>query len=325
MATSSPLQGRLVRRDHAAPQPAGVRALAPVADARRHLRRRRSERRGQPRAVRPRQPLRDPAAGARDRRCVRPRACARKACTRTTSCAAATASASTSPRRAPASARRRSSTTARTRRSARWRPTPSTGTRCWTGAPWFHVTGITPALGDKGAAATAKSIAAAQRAGAKVSVDLNFRKKLWTESAGPGSDAAADERRRCGDRQRRRPAVGARRARGRRRRHERQLDVEGLPRRGGARDARLSARRWSRSRCAKASPRATTAGARSSGTASSQTLHQSQRYDVRLVDRIGGGDSFAAGLIYGLVTGRSHAGRPALRRRGERAEADDSG
>jgi len=27
---------------------------------------------------------------------------------------------------------------------------------------------------------------------------------------------------------------------------------------------------------------------------------------VRLVDRIGGGDSFAAGLIYGLVTGRSH-------------------
>jgi 2-dehydro-3-deoxygluconokinase len=31
---------------------------------------------------------------------------------------------------------------------------------------------------------------------------------------------------------------------------------------------------------------------------------RSQRYDVRLVDRIGGGDSFAAGLIYGLVTGR---------------------
>jgi 2-dehydro-3-deoxygluconokinase len=36
------------------------------------------------------------------------------------------------------------------------------------------------------------------------------------------------------------------------------------------------------------------------------TLHQSQRYTVRLVDRIGGGDSFAAGLIYGLVTGRPH-------------------
>ena len=36
-------------------------------------------------------------------------------------------------------------------------------------------------------------------------------------------------------------------------------------------------------------------------------FHQSQRYDLRLVDRIGGGDSFAAGLIYGLVTGRSPA------------------
>ena len=36
-----------------------------------------------------------------------------------------------------------------------------------------------------------------------------------------------------------------------------------------------------------------------------RAFHQSQRYDVRLVDRIGGGDSFAAGLIYGLVAGRS--------------------
>ena len=38
----------------------------------------------------------------------------------------------------------------------------------------------------------------------------------------------------------------------------------------------------------------------------SSTLHESQRYVVRLVDRIGGGDSFAAGLIYSLVTGRPH-------------------
>jgi 2-dehydro-3-deoxygluconokinase len=35
------------------------------------------------------------------------------------------------------------------------------------------------------------------------------------------------------------------------------------------------------------------------------TMERSQRYDVRIVDRIGGGDSFAAGLIYGLVTGRT--------------------
>ena len=34
-------------------------------------------------------------------------------------------------------------------------------------------------------------------------------------------------------------------------------------------------------------------------------FHRSQHYDVRLVDRIGGGDSFAGGLIFGLVTGRT--------------------
>ena len=44
---------------------------------------------------------------------------------------------------------------------------------------------------------------------------------------------------------------------------------------------------------------------RAVGRARPSTMHRSQRYDVRLVDRIGGGDSFAAGLIYGLVTGRA--------------------
>jgi 2-dehydro-3-deoxygluconokinase len=38
--------------------------------------------------------------------------------------------------------------------------------------------------------------------------------------------------------------------------------------------------------------------------AATRMFHQSQRYVVRLVDRIGGGDSFAAGLIYGFASGR---------------------
>ncbi len=65
----------------------------------------------------------------RTRSATRPSArCAPKASAPTTSSAAATASASTSPRPAPASAPPRSSTTARIRRSARCRRTPSTGT-----------------------------------------------------------------------------------------------------------------------------------------------------------------------------------------------------
>ena len=47
---------------------------------------------------------------------------------------------------------------------------------------WFHVTGITPALGANGAEATRRAIAAARAAGVTVSVDLNYRKKLWTEA-----------------------------------------------------------------------------------------------------------------------------------------------
>jgi 2-dehydro-3-deoxygluconokinase len=35
-----------------------------------------------------------------------------------------------------------------------------------------------------------------------------------------------------------------------------------------------------------------------------RAFHQSQHYAVNLVDRIGGGDSFAAGLIFGLLTNR---------------------
>src|SRR5260221_8873253 len=43
------------------------------------------------------------------------------------------------------------------------------------GADWFHVTGITPALGDKASTCTREALEAARRAGARVSVDLNFR------------------------------------------------------------------------------------------------------------------------------------------------------
>ena len=78
------------------------------------------------------------------------------------------------------------------------------------GADWLHVTGITPALGANGAEGTRRACAAARAAGAKVSVDLNFRKKLWTETQA-GGHGPVDARRRHRDRQRRGPAVGPRR------------------------------------------------------------------------------------------------------------------
>jgi 2-dehydro-3-deoxygluconokinase len=47
------------------------------------------------------------------------------------------------------------------------------------GARWFHITGITPALNRSLAAMTLESVRAAQAAGVTVSCDLNFRKNLW--------------------------------------------------------------------------------------------------------------------------------------------------
>ncbi len=47
-------------------------------------------------------------------------------------------------------------------------------------ADWFHFTGITPAVSDAAAELTEKALQAAKKHGVKVSVDLNFRKKLWS-------------------------------------------------------------------------------------------------------------------------------------------------
>ena len=49
------------------------------------------------------------------------------------------------------------------------------------GADWFHWSGITPAISDKAALLTRLACEAAKRHGVTVSVDLNFRKKLWTK------------------------------------------------------------------------------------------------------------------------------------------------
>ncbi|HBR32241.1 MAG TPA: 2-dehydro-3-deoxygluconokinase [Clostridiales bacterium] len=48
------------------------------------------------------------------------------------------------------------------------------------GADWFHFTGITPALGDTLAAICEKACAEAKKRDITISCDLNFRKKLWS-------------------------------------------------------------------------------------------------------------------------------------------------
>ena len=172
------------------------------------------------------------------------------------------------------------------------------------GAAWFHVTGITPALGERAIAATKASVDAAKAAGAKVSVDLNYRKKLWTQAQAQAvmrplmasvDVVIANEE----DLQ---SVLGV---------HVAETDVT-------TGTLNLDAYREAAELVTKQlGPKLVAITLRESLSASDNgwsavlwdgdtgTLHRSQHYGVRLVDRIGGGDSFAAGLIYGLVTGRS--------------------
>ena len=51
--------------------------------------------------------------------------------------------------------------------------------KCFDGGTWFHVTGITPAISEGAAALALESVKAARAKGLKVSCDLNYRKNLW--------------------------------------------------------------------------------------------------------------------------------------------------
>jgi len=178
------------------------------------------------------------------------------------------------------------------------------------GAGWFHVTGITPALGPGVAAATREALDAARRAGARTSMDLNYRAKLW------GTDRAREVMRPLAamvdviiaNEEDIQACLG--------------LEVQGADVTGGQFDvsgyqdvATRVAREFGAQHVA-ITLRESHSASRNGWSAviyerSSGGFFQSPHYDVTIVDRIGGGDSFAAGLIYALATGRTP--EPALR------------
>jgi 2-dehydro-3-deoxygluconokinase len=174
----------------------------------------------------------------------------------------------------------------------------------FTSAAWFHVTGITPALGPCLPDCTREAINAARAAGALVSIDLNYRKKLWTEIrarevmrplVASADVVIANEE----DIQ---SSLG--------------LTVSGTDVTAGILDAgpyRQVAERVAGEFGVKQvaiTLRASHSASHNGWSAvlydaTTGAFYESRRYDVTLVDRIGGGDGFAAGLIYGLVSGRT--------------------
>ena len=175
--------------------------------------------------------------------------------------------------------------------------------KVFAGASWFHCTGITPALGASAAACTREAIEAARRAGARVSLDLNFRKKLWSEAEAQKTmrPLAALTDLLIANEEDLQASLGvtvphANVTAG-------ELDVEGYRTAAmqvaedlGAKQVAVTLRE-----SISASDNGWSAVLYDSATSQ---FHRSQRYDVRIVDRVGGGDSFAGGLIFGLLTGR---------------------
>lgn len=176
--------------------------------------------------------------------------------------------------------------------------------RVFAGADWFHFTGITPALSQSAAEVCLEAAQAANRLGITVSCDLNYRKNLW--KYGKSCTEVMPELVACCD------VIIAN--------EEDAEKVFGIKPEGfdaHATGGHVEAARFEsvarqlQGRFARAKSVAITL--RGSVNANHNTwgavlftdnrLYASRRYDItHIVDRVGGGDSFGGGLIYGLLT-----------------------
>lgn len=172
----------------------------------------------------------------------------------------------------------------------------------FSGADWFHWTGITPALGGEMPEACLEACIKAKELGLTVSCDLNYRKKLWTrEAAGrcmekllPYVDVCIANEEDAKD------VFGI---------EAENTDIAGgkIDQNGYISVARQIAKRFG---CKKVA--ITLRGSISASdndwagmlydTAADQAVF-STTYRVHIVDRVGGGDSFGGGLIYSLLSG----------------------
>ena len=169
------------------------------------------------------------------------------------------------------------------------------------GAKLFHCSGITPALSDSAAAVTLNAVQAAKKAGCKVSYDLNYRSKLWSADRaqavqapmmehvdilisteedtkkvfGIQGDVAADDGTFT--------AISS---------ETYAVVAQKLAERFGFEVVAITLRE-------NISVWRNTWGAIAYHDGK---IYEGPRFDVEIVDRVGGGDSFSAGFIYGYLT-----------------------
>ncbi|HET6449764.1 MAG TPA: sugar kinase [Spirochaetia bacterium] len=168
------------------------------------------------------------------------------------------------------------------------------------GASWFHLTGITPALSQSAADLSLEAVTAARRQGLTVSCDLNFRKNLWKYGRSAPEvmgeivehvDVLMANEEDC------QQVLGI----------SADVDVE-----AGALDPARYRDLAERVRAAHRSVKKIAITLRESRSADDNgwsgvlhdgaDFHVSRKYEIRdIVDRVGSGDTFCAGLIYGLM------------------------
>jgi 2-dehydro-3-deoxygluconokinase len=181
---------------------------------------------------------------------------------------------------------------------ARLEPRSVAWPRILAGAAWLHASGITPALGDGPAAALGDALAYARTQRIPVSFDLNYREALWcgrdprplTEPLAAQADLL------IGNPTAVRAMLGIDADDGSLATPERAQELaERVARRSGAKRIALTRREI-------LGPREH-AWSAVLYDAATRAFAQSRRHCVQVVDRVGGGDSFAAALIAKLLAG----------------------
>ncbi len=169
-------------------------------------------------------------------------------------------------------------------------------------ANWFHTTGITPALSDKAAHLTEVALMEAKKRGITTSIDLNYRKKLWTkEKAQKVMTNLCKYVDVCiGNEEDAETTLGFK-SEGTDI-HKGELNLEGY-------------KSVFKQMKDKFGFKYIASTLRESHSASDNgwsalvydgtEFYHTKHYEVRIIDRVGSGDSFASGFIFGLVSGKS--------------------
>ncbi len=163
---------------------------------------------------------------------------------------------------------------------------------------WFHFTGITPALSDAAAELTLEALKVAKEKGITVSVDLNYRQKLWSQEKAKevmtklmkyvdvciGNEEDAEK------------VFGIK---------AENTDIsKGEINHAGYEEVAKKIIETFGVKLVASTLRESYSASDNGWSAilyDGEKSYLSKKYDLRIVDRVGGGDSFASGLIYGLV------------------------